>query len=129
MINPRIVEGNKLKAIEFSKDWYEIVEKGKKKKVYLNVFFNPTTAQIQIGEMQTDKEIFGSYVEIYSLWKCLSRQIVWNYGASTLFKLCEKLIETQADIDQLKLEIQKEDFTKKLKPRKEWIKFSGGSEK
>ena len=115
-------------AAELSKDWYRIKEVGEpEKKIYFEVYLNPETLEIQIGEKPSTKELYGTPKEIYANWKSLTRQLIWNYNVATVFKLFEKLCYEQSDIDQMKLELGKIDWKKKVKKTK-WIKYVGGME-
>lgn len=113
-------------AKELSKDWYIIKEKGKKqKKVYFEVYLNPSTNEIQIGEKPSTKELYGTPIEIYASWKALTRQLIWNYNVATVFELLHRLCYEQSNLDQMKIELSKINWGKKLKSIK-WKRYVGG---
>ncbi len=123
------MENRELIAKEFSKSWYEVYEKGKRKKYFFNVYYCPETKQIQIGEKPSYEELFGDAQDVYASWKSLTRQMFWNFGITPIFDLMEKICYEQSDIDQMKIELGKMDWKKIIKDNKKtWIRFSGGSE-
>ena len=114
---------NEFLAKEFSKDWYELIEQGIKKKYYFNVYYCPSTDKIEIGTWKSDSERFAFPLP---LWKSLTRQLIWNNGALWVMDFLDKLIYEQSDIDLLSMELSKIDWReqclRRTKPLQiEWI--------